>query len=50
MTDVERIRADFGTGRRLVIIGGLHGLEVASDRARVGLRRPRMLEMAGSES
>jgi 3-phenylpropionate/trans-cinnamate dioxygenase ferredoxin reductase subunit len=46
MTDVERIRADFGPGRRLVIIGGGYiGLEVAATARELGLDVT-VLEMA----
>jgi len=46
MTDVERIRADFGPGKRLVIIGGGYiGLEVAATARELGLDVT-VLEMA----
>jgi 3-phenylpropionate/trans-cinnamate dioxygenase ferredoxin reductase subunit len=46
MTDVERIRADFAPGRRLVIIGGGYiGLEVAATARELGLDVT-VLEMA----
>ena len=46
MTDVERIRADFGSGKRLVIIGGGYiGLEVAATARELGLDVT-VLEMA----
>jgi 3-phenylpropionate/trans-cinnamate dioxygenase ferredoxin reductase component len=46
MTDVERIRADFAPGRRVVIIGGGYiGLEVAATAREIGLDVT-VLEMA----
>src|SRR3984957_11694270 len=46
IADVERIRADFGPGRRLVIIGGGYiGLEVAATARELGLDVT-VLEMA----
>ena len=46
MADVERIRADFGPGKRLVIIGGGYiGLEVAATARELGLDVT-VLEMA----
>lgn len=46
ITDVERIRADFGPGRRLVIVGGGYiGLEVAATARELGLDVT-VLEMA----
>jgi 3-phenylpropionate/trans-cinnamate dioxygenase ferredoxin reductase subunit len=46
MTDVERIRADFAPGRRVVIIGGGYiGLEVAATAREMGLDVT-VLEMA----
>jgi 3-phenylpropionate/trans-cinnamate dioxygenase ferredoxin reductase subunit len=46
ITDVERIRADFGPGRRLVIVGGGYiGLEVAATARELGMDVT-VLEMA----